>query len=121
LSLLDNTRILVTSRHVASIEAEPRDEVRREIRGTPEDINHYVEHRMQTETRLARHAKADPSLRSAILDAIDQKADGMFLLARLHVDALANKHNRRDIRNALSTLPSTINDTYEEAWRRILS
>ena len=43
------------------------------------------------------------------------------MLARLHVDSLAKNHNRRDIQSAISSLPSTINDTYEEALKRIHS
>jgi ankyrin repeat protein len=44
-----------------------------------------------------------------------------FLLAKLHMDSLAKKDNRRDIRRALPNLPKELDDTYEEAMKRILN
>ena len=42
-----------------------------------------------------------------------------FLLASLHLGALARKHSKRDVRSALRSLPEEINDTYQEAMDRI--
>ena len=42
-----------------------------------------------------------------------------FLLAKLHMDSLAMKHNRRDIRVALENLPKELDSTYDEAMQRI--
>jgi hypothetical protein len=42
-----------------------------------------------------------------------------FLLAKLHMDSLASKSNRRAIRSALESLPSEVNATYDEAMDRI--
>lgn len=42
-----------------------------------------------------------------------------FLLAKLHMDSLASKSNRRAIRSALESLPSEVNATYDEAMERI--
>jgi len=42
-----------------------------------------------------------------------------FLLAQLHVDALAQKHNRKAIRTALPNLPHALDGTYDEAMNRI--
>lgn len=42
-----------------------------------------------------------------------------FLLARLHVDALATKHSVKDIRSTLQNLPRGLSDTYDEALSRI--
>lgn len=44
-----------------------------------------------------------------------------FLLASLQLDALAVKHNRREILSALDALPAGLNDTYREAMDRICS
>lgn len=42
-----------------------------------------------------------------------------FLLAQLHVDSLAKKHNRSAVRTALQDLPKELDDTYDEAMKRI--
>ena len=42
-----------------------------------------------------------------------------FLLAQLHVDSLAKKPTRRDVRLALESLPKELDDTYHEALQRI--
>ena len=42
-----------------------------------------------------------------------------FLLARLHMDSLAGKHNAAAVRVALKSLPKEVDDTYDEAMERI--
>jgi hypothetical protein len=37
------------------------------------------------------------------------------------MDSLAKKHNKRDIRSALNVLPEQLDNTYEEALKRIYS
>jgi ankyrin repeat protein len=44
-----------------------------------------------------------------------------FLLAQLQMDSVAKKNNRRGIRRSLASLPQKLNDTYEQAMRRIWS
>ncbi len=46
---------------------------------------------------------------------------GRFLLAQLHLDSLAKKQNRRDVRIALKNLPKKLDDTYDDAMQRIWS
>lgn len=42
-----------------------------------------------------------------------------FLLAKLHMDSLAEYSNRAAVRNALETLPAEVNATYDIAMERI--
>lgn len=44
-----------------------------------------------------------------------------FLIAQLHMDSLAKKQNKRDIRQGYENLPKEINGTYDEAMKRISS
>lgn len=44
-----------------------------------------------------------------------------FLLAKLHIESLLQKINRRQVRSALRTLPTTLDDTYTKALARIHS
>ncbi|KAH0536690.1 hypothetical protein FGG08_006456 [Glutinoglossum americanum] len=122
--------LLVTSRHVSTIEREFEKSARVEIRASDEDVKRYLEGRVKTEGRLVRHVKADPALQDTIVNTIAEKAKGIrnqtyqlilprFLLAQLHMDSLAKKHNRRDVRTALRNLPKELDDTYDEAMQRI--
>jgi hypothetical protein len=45
----------------------------------------------------------------------------MFLLAQLHMDALAASITLKAVREALKTLPTGLKETYDEAMRRIES
>jgi len=47
------------------------------------------------------------------------KAQGMFLLAQLHMDSLANKSNRNAILKTLEKLPKGFEGTYDDAMKRI--
>jgi len=42
-----------------------------------------------------------------------------FLLAQFHIELLARKHNPRDVKNALKTLPEKLQDSYGEIINRI--
>ncbi|KAJ7576452.1 ankyrin repeat-containing domain protein [Mycena floridula] len=56
-----------------------------------------------------------------VVDQVTEKAAGMFLLVRLHLDSLASKNNRQALRQALITLPKDINHSYDETMTRILA
>lgn len=42
-----------------------------------------------------------------------------FLLAQLHMDSLASKNTTKAVRKALETMPTTLDDTYDDAVKRI--
>jgi ankyrin repeat domain-containing protein 50 len=69
--------LLVTSRHVLSIEDKLNQSPRLEIRASDMDVRIYLEDRIQKESRLKRHVQADPSLRNSIIDTIVKKVQGM--------------------------------------------
>jgi hypothetical protein len=45
----------------------------------------------------------------------------MFLLAALHLESLARKISRKEVRSSLGALPRTLDATYEQALLRIRS
>lgn len=77
--LEQSTHLLVTSRHISSIEREFETASRLEIRATDEDVRRYVEGRINSEVRLKRHVKAAPDLESSITSTVVQKAKGMYV------------------------------------------
>ena len=77
LSLPPNANLLVTSRHVLSIEDKLNQSPPLEIRASDTDVRIYLEDRIQKESRLKRHVQADPNLRNSIVDTIVKKVQGM--------------------------------------------
>ncbi|KAL4798480.1 nucleoside phosphorylase domain-containing protein [Aspergillus venezuelensis] len=104
--------LFLTSRFLYDKSALPGDCEHIEIRATEEDLWEYIDCRIQANSRL----------RSKIKSLITQKAGGMFLLARLHVETIENRFTIRDILAALENLPegkNAITETYDNAMQRI--
>ncbi|KAL8785217.1 MAG: hypothetical protein Q9213_003486 [Squamulea squamosa] len=116
---LPDACILITSRRSHDIELLFRNWLHLEIRASEHDIRRYISSQITHQPRMQKHIEADPSLLSLIEETIVQKSDGMFLLAQLHVGALATKHTRKAIRSALQSLPAELDNTYDEALQRI--
>jgi hypothetical protein len=77
--LLPNICLLVTSRPIANLEHEFENATHLEIHASDEDIKRYLEAQIERQPQLARHIKADPTLRDAILNNIIKKANGMYV------------------------------------------
>jgi hypothetical protein len=71
------THLLVTSRHIPTIEREFEKAARVEIRASDEDVRRYLERRIESGGRLVRLLKADPALQATIANTIVENAKGM--------------------------------------------
>ncbi|KAJ7831653.1 hypothetical protein B0H13DRAFT_2371349 [Mycena leptocephala] len=95
-----------------------------EIRAKDDDVRRYLDEHIRMSSRLSRHVKARPELRDDIHATISRTVDGMFQLAKLHIESLSKKstvkanYNMR-VRVALAELPGDLQDTYENAMKRI--
>ncbi|KAL1385276.1 hypothetical protein HDK64DRAFT_256614 [Phyllosticta capitalensis] len=114
-----NIRLLITSRHSTNFDSFFEDATRINVAAQGQDIQLYLETNIPKQSRLARHIRADPKLQEEIVQNISQNAQGMFLLAALNLDSLSRKITRRDVRSSLSSLPKTLDATYEQALVRI--
>ncbi|KAK8242735.1 hypothetical protein IWZ00DRAFT_547403 [Phyllosticta capitalensis] len=114
-----NIRLLITSRHSTNFDSFSEDATRINIAAQGQDIQLYLETNIPKQSRLARHIRADPKLQEEIVQNISQNAQGMFLLAALNLDSLSRKMTRQDVRSSLSSLPKTLDATYEQALVRI--
>ncbi|KAJ7080062.1 hypothetical protein C8R44DRAFT_908945, partial [Mycena epipterygia] len=110
--------LLVTSRphiiinHITSFETL-------EIRAREVDIRKYLEGQIMKSPRLSKHIQNSPDLREAMEARIVQRSDGMFLLAKLHIDSLATKLTVRGVRDALNSLPQDLSGAFDEVVHRI--
>jgi hypothetical protein len=75
--LLAVVRLLVTSRHMPDIERKSEGEARLEIRASDEDVERYLESRIESQLPLANYVEMDHALRRDILNTIIRRAHGM--------------------------------------------
>ncbi|KNG84003.1 hypothetical protein ANOM_007784, partial [Aspergillus nomiae NRRL 13137] len=117
--LQDNTRLgfMATSR--PSLEREIQGALRLEIRASQNDIESYLDDRFQ---ELSKCAQQNSGLKEKIKQQICEAADGMFLLATLHMDSLKDKRTPNEFRIALQSLPKgqgALDVAYDNAVSRI--
>ncbi|KAJ9270104.1 hypothetical protein DTO212C5_3843 [Paecilomyces variotii] len=87
---------IATSRHVADIASMFRrnrsDLI--EIRALDDDVRSYIDGQMN---KARPFVSEDQKLRSKVKEMIVQAVDGMFLLAKLHMDSLRDKVSKGDV------------------------
>ncbi|KFY74396.1 hypothetical protein V499_05573 [Pseudogymnoascus sp. VKM F-103] len=116
-----DTRLMVTSRFVSRIEQLFEGSPMLEIRASEADVKRFVAGQLH---RLPMCVQRDPELQAETQDGIVLAVDGMFLLARLHVDSLRGKTTKKAVRATLKKLPrgsTALNEAYDEAIERIES
>ncbi|KAJ7453123.1 ankyrin repeat-containing domain protein [Mycena latifolia] len=90
-----------------------------EIRATADDIRRYIAGQILKSPRLSKHVKNCPALREEIEATIVRRSDGMFLLAKFHIDSLKAKHTVKVVRDTLVNMPGDLNRTYDDIMQRI--
>ncbi|EGC47007.1 ankyrin repeat protein [Histoplasma capsulatum var. duboisii H88] len=101
-----NASIFATSRFIQEIEGKFDGSIRLEIRANATDVQKYLDERLRNCSTLISE---DKSLQEEIKTKIAKAVDGMFLLARLYVDSLAFKTNKKAIKQALQEIEATSN------------
>jgi hypothetical protein len=69
--------------------------------------------------RLQAHIKQKPSLYEEIGSVVNERAQSMFLLVKLHMDSLSSKQTPNAVRKALQTLPTGVFEMYDDVLQRI--
>ncbi|KAJ6574297.1 hypothetical protein B0H19DRAFT_985951, partial [Mycena capillaripes] len=120
ITMLGSTvNLMITSRpHIAPDSSLPNSDIL-EIRANKEDIRRYVNAQIHRSLYLKKHVQKRDDLQEEIHSKITGAVDGMFLLAKLHIESLSTKITVKGVRDALQTLPNTLNDSYDEAMKRI--
>ncbi|EGO22757.1 hypothetical protein SERLADRAFT_471143, partial [Serpula lacrymans var. lacrymans S7.9] len=110
--------LLVTSRDISSIKAVLREALRMDIHAHENDVRKYITDRIRLSARLDGMLGAG-SFRGEIIELLTKESQGMFLLSRLHVDLLAHKLTRNEVRLAIDNLPKEVGSAYDETMKRI--
>ncbi|CAD6584844.1 MAG: hypothetical protein ASARMPREDX12_001771 [Alectoria sarmentosa] len=113
--------LFFTSRENGLIQERLAGCVRLDIRAAGSDIELYSRSRIHdpSKFRFANNVRDDVDLGNQIVSGLVEKAQGMFLLPRLHLDRLGCQTSVRNLRKALESLPTKLGDTYNDAMARI--
>ncbi|KAJ7328867.1 hypothetical protein DFH08DRAFT_940510 [Mycena albidolilacea] len=113
--------LMITSRPHITPDASLPNLSTLEIRATEHDVWRYVDEQIRISSRLSKHVQTRTDLREEIHLKTTANVDGMFLLAKLHIESLSSKNTIKTVREALKALPKNLNDSYNEAMNRIES
>ncbi|KAJ6481670.1 hypothetical protein C8R45DRAFT_800144, partial [Mycena sanguinolenta] len=118
-SLGPSVNVMLTSRPHIDVPAVFPSSLRLEVRATEHDIQQYIRGQISLSSRLTKHVNTRPDLRQHVEREIVARADGMFLLAKFHIEALQTKNTIRAVQEALRVLPADLDHTYDAILRRI--
>ncbi|KAF2787420.1 ankyrin, partial [Melanomma pulvis-pyrius CBS 109.77] len=111
-----DVRLIATSRFVLDVEDALRPAIRLEVKASDEDIKKFVV------GQICRLPKCVQRLQDEVQKSVVEAVDGMFLLARLHIDSLSDKTTAKEVKltlSALSKSAAALDDAYREALERI--
>ncbi|KAK0619040.1 hypothetical protein B0T14DRAFT_518462 [Immersiella caudata] len=97
------------------------------VEARPSDIKLYIDSRIQRDSNFSDRVKEgtakDGNLKEEIYHTIINKAQGIFVLAEMHMNHLLpfGQGTVGDIRSALSKLPKGQSATFQTAFQRIKS
>ncbi|KAF7344146.1 Ankyrin [Mycena venus] len=111
--------LMLTSRpHIQVDDIIPNIETL-EICAKEDDIRRYIRAQISPPSRLSKHVTKRPSLQEEIETGIIRRSDGMFLLARFHMDFLSEMNTIKAVREALNNLPGDLHTMYDDIGYRI--
>ncbi|KAH6894845.1 ankyrin repeat-containing domain protein [Coprinopsis sp. MPI-PUGE-AT-0042] len=90
------------------------------IAATPSDLDLHIKHFLRHTPELMALLEGT-DLEEQIAETIHQKSGGMFLHAKLQLEALRNCVSALDVEETLRAFPSDIEAIYAKTWERILA
>ncbi|KAI4236949.1 MAG: hypothetical protein L6R40_006001 [Gallowayella cf. fulva] len=120
-TLVPTSKLLVTTRSIEGITSEFTNGPFLEISARHDDLAKYIQTRYTTGTRLPALLQQQPSLKEEILKEVIAKANGMFLAVKLHMESLSSKTNIQALKKAMTRLPTTLRQLYDDTLKRINS
>ncbi|KAF2629421.1 hypothetical protein BU25DRAFT_389615 [Macroventuria anomochaeta] len=114
-----DVRFMVTARFMPDIQDDFEGALRLEVQASREDVKRFVAGQIY---RLPTCIQGSDALQEMVQEKIADAVDGMFLLARLHVDSLLDKRTRKDVKTSLAKITkgaAALEDAYREALHRI--
>ncbi|KAH6907851.1 hypothetical protein BKA70DRAFT_1562907 [Coprinopsis sp. MPI-PUGE-AT-0042] len=117
-----NVKLFITSRPLDGLESRFPDAHHFPIFAQDADLDVHIDTEISRSMELqAILAASSPSLGGRIPLTIKRKCSGMFLHTSLHLQALRECTNRRDLEKTLAEFPAKLADAYAETWDRIIN
>ncbi|PPQ70904.1 hypothetical protein CVT26_014223 [Gymnopilus dilepis] len=86
-----------------------------------DDIELFITKLIAINPRLQRLLLGDKVFYDRIVGKLKEKSAGMFLIAKLHFEAISRCHTKSALRTAADLLPTNLHDTYKVTLERIRS
>lgn len=119
-----NVQIVVTSRNDLNIERLllPLTTFNLPLRGSvEEDVRAFVCGEMQRRIHSRKLKLRDPGLANVILNTLVDRAEGLFLQAKLQLEYLCTMTTDGAIKRALKDLPHGLDRTYDDILQQIIA
>ena len=114
-----NISIMLTSRFDMSIRHEFGAGPSLGISADNYDIRTFIQYNLQRHRRLEKFIQRDPTLQEKIIQTIVQNAQGMFLMAKLQMESIAQALSTKKLLQSLEQLPASLDGVYAESMQRI--
>ncbi|KAL8773444.1 MAG: hypothetical protein Q9209_001547 [Squamulea sp. 1 TL-2023] len=92
---------------------------RLDILAESSDIKSYLESEINKSKRLSMFTARDITLKDEIINTVNEKAAGMFLLAYLQIGRLSRQISSKAVRKFINALPEGVYATYDDVMKRI--
>ncbi|KAI1808884.1 ankyrin [Daldinia bambusicola] len=89
---------------------------------TDEDMSAYINARIRESKKMSGYVQRKPELKEDIQRLVIERANGMFLLCRMHLDSLSRAITLKDLKREMGRIPegeNVIKNTYDQAMERI--
>ncbi|MCJ1307667.1 hypothetical protein MMC25_001315 [Agyrium rufum] len=117
--LATSVRLLITSRANLQLQDRFPDLNMIDIVAQPFDVQAYLESQIDTHDRMLMFTAKDSNLKKDIIEEVNEKAAGMFLLAHLQMVQLCNQSSIKRVRTSMKALPTGVFAFYDSAMQRI--
>ncbi|KAH6903936.1 ankyrin repeat-containing domain protein [Coprinopsis sp. MPI-PUGE-AT-0042] len=114
-----NARLFITSRPLDTLQQQfPQAQVFN-IAARPSDLDLHVKDFLRHSPDVVALSEGT-GLEERIVETIHRKSGGMFLHAKLQLEALHNCVSALDVEETLDAFPTDIEDVYTKTWQRII-
>ncbi|UZP36909.1 hypothetical protein NXS19_004725 [Fusarium pseudograminearum] len=108
-------KIMVTSRVLNHLKFLQEGFETETIEANDEDMDKYIESVINSRPSLSPFA----NYHQRIKEVVKRQSGKMFILVRLHMDALCNVQHKAQLEHVLETLPSDLQNAYKDTMTRI--
>ncbi|KAH6894822.1 ankyrin repeat-containing domain protein [Coprinopsis sp. MPI-PUGE-AT-0042] len=115
-----DAKIFITSRPLEALQRQFAGARVFKIAASPSDLDLHIKHFLRHTPELMALLEGT-DLEEQIAETIHQKSDGMFLHAKLQLEALRNCVSALDVEETLQAFPSDIEAIYAKTWERIIA